>query len=173
MTDVTLAGSWTLYDAEGAPIAPCPIPGDVHSALIAAGRIPDPMVGTSEADVQWVHEAEWEIRRSFDLPAQALAGKWPVLDLEFVDTVAEVTVNGTAVARLEFELHPPPHRSCRRRAPGGERHLHPLQVGNQGSNRAGGQAALPDPAHQEQPRPRPQYAAQGAMPRRLGLGARA
>ena len=31
----------------------------------------------------------------------ALAGKWPVLDLEFVDTVAEVTVNGTPVASLD------------------------------------------------------------------------
>ena len=101
MNNLSLAGSWTLYDAGGAEVAPCPIPGDIHSALIAAGRIADPMIGTNEADVQWVHEAEWEIRRSFDLPADALAGKWPVLDLEFVDTIAEVTVNGTAVASLD------------------------------------------------------------------------
>ncbi len=100
MTDLSLAGPWTLYDADGRPVAPCPVPGDIHSALVAAGRIPDPMIGTNEADVQWVHEAEWEIRRSFDVPADLLAGKWPVLDLEFVDTVAEVTVNGTAVASL-------------------------------------------------------------------------
>ena len=101
MTDLSLAGPWTLHDASGAPIAPCPIPGDIHSALIAAGRIADPMIGVNEADVQWVHEAEWEIRRAFAVPAEALAGKWPVLDLEFVDTVAEVTVNGTAVASLD------------------------------------------------------------------------
>ena len=101
MSDVSLAGSWTLYDAAGTAVAPCPIPGDIHSALIAAGRIADPMIGTNEADIQWVHEAEWEIRRSFDLAAGALAGKWPVLDLEFFDTIAEVTVNGTAVASLD------------------------------------------------------------------------
>ncbi len=101
MTDIPLSGPWTLHDADGVAVAPCPIPGDIHSALIAAGRIPDPMIGTSEAHVQWVHEAEWEIRRSFDVPADALAGKWPVLDLEFVDTVAEVVVNGRAVAHLE------------------------------------------------------------------------
>ncbi len=100
MTDVSLTGPWTLHDAGGTPVAPCPIPGDIHSALIAAGRIPDPMVGTDEAAVQWVHESEWEIRRSFDLPADALTGKWPVLELEFVDTVAAVTVNGTPVASL-------------------------------------------------------------------------
>ncbi len=101
MPDVSLAGSWTLYDAAGTAVAPCPIPGDIHSALIAAGRIPDPMIGTNEADIQWVHEAEWEIRRSFDLAEDALANKWPVLDLEFLDTIAEVTVNGTAVANLD------------------------------------------------------------------------
>ena len=101
MTDISLAGAWTLYDADGAAIAPCPIPGDIHSALIAAGRIPDPMIGTNEAAIQWVHEADWEIRRAFDVPAAALAGMWPVLDLEFVDTVAEVTVNGTTVASLD------------------------------------------------------------------------
>jgi beta-mannosidase len=76
MTDIALAGPWTLCDADGAAVAACPIPGDIHSALIAAGRIPDPMVGSNEADVQWIHETEWEIRRSFDLPPEALAGKW-------------------------------------------------------------------------------------------------
>ena len=81
--------------------APCPIPGDVHSALIAAGRIPDPMIGTNEADVQWVAGVPWEIRRSFQLATEPLAGKWAVLDLEFVDTIADVTVNGKVVAKLD------------------------------------------------------------------------
>ena len=30
-----------------------------------------------------------------------LAGKWAVLDLEFVDTIADVTVNGKVVATLD------------------------------------------------------------------------
>ena len=101
MTQASLAGLWTLHDGNGAVVGACPIPGDIHSALHTLGRIPDPMVGTNEADVQWVAEAEWEIRRSFDVDAAELAGKWPVLDLEFVDTVADVSVNGTLVAKLE------------------------------------------------------------------------
>src|SRR5664279_1969349 len=101
MTDVSLAGSWTLYDGAGAAVGPCTIPGDVHSALMALGKIPDPMVGTHELDVRWVAETEWEIRRSFDVAAADLAGKWPVLDLEFVDTIADLMVNGTLVTRLE------------------------------------------------------------------------
>jgi len=101
MTAISLAGAWTLRDAAGIVVGPCPIPGDIHSALFAAGRIPDPMIGTNEAEVQWVAEVEWEISRTFAVDAAALAGKWPVLDLEFVDTIAEVTINGKAVARLE------------------------------------------------------------------------
>jgi beta-mannosidase len=97
---ISLAGSWMLHDDAGVQVGPCPIPGDVHSALIAAGRIPDPMIGRNEADVQWVGDATWEIRRRFTLDSAELAGKWAVLELEFVDTIADVIVNGFDVARI-------------------------------------------------------------------------
>lgn len=97
---ISLAGPWMLHDAAGIQIGPCPIPGDVHSALIAAGRIPDPMIGRNEADVQWVGNETWELRRRFLLDGAEIAGKWAVLDLEFVDTFAEVIVNGFDVARI-------------------------------------------------------------------------
>lgn len=97
---ISLAGPWSLYDAAGALVGACAVPGDIHSALMAEGRIPDPMVGRNEADQQWVSEATWEIRRSFNLAPEALSGKWAVLDLEFVDTFADVMINGFDVARL-------------------------------------------------------------------------
>jgi beta-mannosidase len=100
MTEISLAGIWMLRDAAGVEIAPCPIPGDIHSALIAAGRIPDPMVGMNEAAVQHVGETAWELRRTFRLRAEELDGKWPVLNLEFVDTFATVFINGLEVAEL-------------------------------------------------------------------------
>ncbi|SHE95392.1 beta-mannosidase [Kaistia soli DSM 19436] len=100
-THLPLAGAWTLADAEGTVLGDCAIPGDVHSALLALGRIPDPMVGRNEALVQWVGEAAWEISRTFDIPRGAAAGRWAVLELEFVDTFAEVMLNGDVVARLE------------------------------------------------------------------------
>lgn len=107
MTDISLGGVWTLHDASGGDVAPCPIPGDVHSALVAAGRLPDPLVGLNEAQAQWVGDTVWEVRRSVTVSAEALAGKWAVLDLEFVDTFADVAVNGVAVGRLDtcFRRH--------------------------------------------------------------------
>jgi len=100
MTTLPLSGDWTLHDAAGETIGPIAIPGDVHSALLALGRIPDPFVGTNEAEVQWVGESAFEISRRFDLDAESLAGRWPVLELEFVDTFAEIFVNGGFRAKL-------------------------------------------------------------------------
>jgi beta-mannosidase len=97
---ISLAGTWMLHDDAGIQVGQCPIPGDVHSALIAAGRIPDPMIGRNEAEVQWVGETTWELRRRFTLEDAEIPGKWAVLDLEFVDTFADVIINGFDVARV-------------------------------------------------------------------------
>jgi len=107
MTNISLGGVWTLRDASGADVAPCPVPGDVHSALIAAGRIPDPMIGLNETEVQWVGDAAWEIRRTITIPAADLEGKWAVLEFEFVDTIADIRVNRVTVGSVEscFRRH--------------------------------------------------------------------
>ncbi|HMN86116.1 MAG TPA: glycoside hydrolase family 2 protein, partial [Bauldia sp.] len=100
MPDLSLAGDWTLVDGDGAEVGPCALPGDIHSALIAAGRITDPMAGLAEADCQWVGDMAWELRRTVRLTAAELKGKWPVLDLDRVDTFCDVIVNGREVASL-------------------------------------------------------------------------
>ncbi len=43
----------------------CEIPGDIHSALIAAGRLPDPYYSMNEHEVQWVSENNWILSRDF------------------------------------------------------------------------------------------------------------
>ncbi len=46
------------------------VPGDVHSALIDAGQIPDPYYGKNELDVQWVGQREWIVKAEFDVSAE-------------------------------------------------------------------------------------------------------
>lgn len=41
------------------------VPGDVHRALIAAGRIPDPFYDRNEQDSAWIEEREWWYRTQF------------------------------------------------------------------------------------------------------------
>ena len=50
------------------------MPGDVHSALIAAKIIPDPYIGRNEYDARWVAEEEWIASRNFQWDGGA--GNW-------------------------------------------------------------------------------------------------
>ncbi|HEY8286849.1 MAG TPA: hypothetical protein VIJ28_20860, partial [Chloroflexota bacterium] len=47
------ASSETFDDAAWIPVA---VPGDVHTALIAAGRIPDPFYDRNEVECAWVED---------------------------------------------------------------------------------------------------------------------
>ncbi|WNG47154.1 glycoside hydrolase family 2 protein [Archangium minus] len=95
-TQIDLGGVWSL-EAEGQrPNLKITLPGDVHSALQEQGIIPDPYFGKNEAEVQWVAHKDWRLSRSFRLDASDLDGRW-YLDLDFVDTVATLRVNGERV----------------------------------------------------------------------------
>lgn len=96
ITSIDLSGSWQLSTLEGAHAAPMAVPGDVHSALIAAGIVADPYVGRNELDARWVAEADWAIARTFLVQPEMLEAGW-YLDIGSIDTVASVYVNGVLV----------------------------------------------------------------------------
>jgi beta-mannosidase len=77
-----------------------PVPGDVHRALIDAGRIPHPFADRHEADCAWMEEREWFYRLEFEGPAEP-AGEDERLRLVLhgVDTYATVWLNGTELGR--------------------------------------------------------------------------
>ena len=93
---IDLSGTWALVSIDATHTAPMPVPGDVHSALLAAGLIPDPYAGRNERDVQWVAEKDWLIERIFDVTPEMLEGCW-YLDVGSIDTVASIYVNGVLV----------------------------------------------------------------------------
>ena len=90
---MNLDGTWHLSCAErqiySLPIA---IPGDVHTALLNAGKIPNPYWALNEQLVQWVPNVEWTISRTFQISGLSLFSAF-VLVLEMVDTFATVKVN--------------------------------------------------------------------------------
>ena len=62
-----LTGSFILTSPTVADISlPITLPGDVHTALLAADRIPDPYFGENEKTVMWVNETAWTLERRFD-----------------------------------------------------------------------------------------------------------
>lgn len=94
LSTIELSGEWRLSTADGEHGAAMTLPGDVHSALQAAGIIPDPYFGRNEEAVQWVAEHDWTLERSFFL--DHADGQW-YLDIDYLDTVAVVFVNDVPV----------------------------------------------------------------------------
>jgi len=94
MSQLNLQGPWTLERLSDGSTCAATLPGDNYSALLAAGRIPDPYVGANELAVQWVGREDWAFRRTFTVSAGFLKNDCIVLELEAVDTVAEYWING-------------------------------------------------------------------------------
>lgn len=97
-----LAGTWRL-SGQGEFLEPVScaavVPGDVHSALLAAGLMEDPFFGRNEMHVQWVGQRTWTFSRSLEVSSELLAHKTVILRLEDCDTFATVRVNGIEVGR--------------------------------------------------------------------------
>ncbi|MBX9458957.1 MAG: glycoside hydrolase family 2 protein [Rhizobium sp.] len=99
-TQIDLGGVWSLASEGQRPDLAIAIPGDVHSALQKQDVIPDPYFGANEAKVQWVAERDWVLSRSFNVDAGDVGGRW-YLDLDYVDTVATVRINGEMVLEAD------------------------------------------------------------------------
>ena len=89
-----LAGIWQLRDADGGNACALTLPGDVHSALLAAKLIPDPFVGLNEEQVQWVGERDWTASRTVQVDAAVLAAPSVYLNADTVDTFCTIVING-------------------------------------------------------------------------------
>ena len=74
---------------------PAVLPGDVRLSLLAAGRIPDPLVGQQCAESRWVADHDWLFRRT--LPPSPHRR---ILVFKGIDYQAEVTLDGRLVGRF-------------------------------------------------------------------------
>ena len=81
------------------------VPGDVHTALIAAGRIADPFYDKNELDCKWVEEREWWYRTTFTAPATLQPDERLLLAFKGVDTFATFYLNGTELGRSANMFH--------------------------------------------------------------------
>ena len=99
---IDLAGEWRLEQVGKSEVnCPITVPGDVHTALLAAKLIPDPYYSANEYQTLWVGRVDWVQRRVFDVPAGFLGAADVTLRLDEVDTFATVTLNGHALPRMD------------------------------------------------------------------------
>lgn len=93
------AGAFTerFDDGDWTPVS---VPGDVHRALMAAGRIEDPFYDRNEEKCAWMEDREWWYRLSFDGPEEPLAtDERLLLVFHGLDTFATVWLNGEEIGR--------------------------------------------------------------------------
>ena len=91
---IDLSGTWSLKDEHSEYACDYAIPGDVHSALLAAGLIPDPYVGRNELAVRRLADRDWVASRTFQWDGDTgPKGNW-YLDVDILDTAAEIRLNG-------------------------------------------------------------------------------
>jgi beta-mannosidase len=90
----SLAGAWKFRQAGTEEWLPACVPGDVHTDLLALGRIPDPFAADNEQRVQWIAESDWIYRCRFNSSPELLAEEKIYLVCEGLDTLAKVDLNG-------------------------------------------------------------------------------
>ncbi|MDR1238423.1 MAG: hypothetical protein LBK28_09290, partial [Propionibacteriaceae bacterium] len=81
------------------------VPGEVHQALIAAGRIEHPFYGANERRDAWVDQREWWYRSRFGAPERQ-PGERVRIEFEGLDTVADVWLNDTLLGHSENQFRP-------------------------------------------------------------------
>ncbi|MGO8670960.1 MAG: beta-mannosidase [Capsulimonadaceae bacterium] len=81
------------------PWLPAKVPGHVHLDLVNAGVIDDPFSRLAERGVQWVDETDWVYENTFQLDSPPAPDT--LLRFHGLDTVAEITLNGTELGRVD------------------------------------------------------------------------
>ncbi|MDB5536561.1 MAG: glycoside hydrolase family 2 protein, partial [Devosia sp.] len=99
-TSLDLAGAFVLTSPANDTRVPIALPGDVHGALLAANKIPDPYFGENEKVVDWVNRTQWHVERSFTA-TQADVDGYLTLTLAEVDCIATILLNGEVIAKTQ------------------------------------------------------------------------
>ncbi|MFF3307536.1 glycoside hydrolase family 2 protein [Streptomyces sp. NPDC002952] len=93
MKDVTqLNEGWSLRHGE--ELLEAAVPGCVHTDLLAAGAIPDPLIGLNETGLAWVGRRAWTYVRPL---AHDSAHERTDLVFDGLDTAASITLDGRPV----------------------------------------------------------------------------
>ena len=80
---------------------PAKVPGDVHLDLLANKKIEDPFYRDNESKLQWIENANWEYRNTFDVSASPLARTNVDLVFDGLDSPAQVYLNGKQVLNTD------------------------------------------------------------------------
>ena len=102
MQTYTINGTWQLSAGHRSlESVDMQIPGTVLSGLLAAGKIKDPFYRTNEDATRALFWKDYVFTRTFDVDEELLAQQHIVLVCEGLDTLAEISINGTFLAKTD------------------------------------------------------------------------
>jgi beta-mannosidase len=84
---------------------PAAVPGGVHEALLAAGRIADPYFDRNEDAARWVEGRDWWYRARVPAPPSTGGGR-TLLVCQGLDTVADLWLDGEPLGHSENMFRP-------------------------------------------------------------------
>lgn len=113
----TLHSDWTFCQVGDTLWSDAKVPGTIHQDLLNHNRIPNPFYGMNEEAVQWVENEDWMYRTSFVVTEEQLNRDAAVLELDGLDTYADVFLNGALILRSDnmFVGHKVPIKSVLRK----------------------------------------------------------
>lgn len=113
----TLHSDWTFCQMGDTLWSDAKVPGTIHQDLLNHNRIPNPFYGMNEEAVQWVENEDWLYRTSFVVTEEQLNRDAAVLELDGLDTYADVFLNGALILRSDnmFVGHKVPVKSVLRK----------------------------------------------------------
>lgn len=76
---------------------PADVPGVVHTDLFRNKLIPDPFYRDNEANLQWIENADWEYRSTFQVTSEMLKHRNAELVFDGIDAYAEIFLNGKQI----------------------------------------------------------------------------
>ncbi|MWC31227.1 beta-mannosidase [Paenibacillus sp. MMS18-CY102] len=101
MVILDLCGRWQMRKLEDAEWIEATVPGSVYSDLLNAGLMDDPYYRANDLDAIKLSEFDYEYRRTFELDEALLSHDRVLLRFEGLDTLAEIELNGQAIAHVE------------------------------------------------------------------------
>ncbi|GGF86387.1 beta-mannosidase [Paenibacillus albidus] len=94
---VDLNGKWHMRRLHALKWLEASVPGSVYHDLLNAGEMPDPFYREQEYEVLELSNYDYEYQRTFQVDAGALAHDRVVLLCEGLDTLCELSLNGTPI----------------------------------------------------------------------------
>jgi len=92
---------WEFREISKDKWLPATVPGTVHTDLLNNGLIADPFYRLNELDLQWIDKTGWEYQCVFDVGAEISSLSNKELELEGLDTYADVFLNDSLILNAD------------------------------------------------------------------------